>query len=121
VPEAAGRMRPVSNVLAADLSGSAATSVNESDYYDGQKSTKVNWDDILPRKGEKAESFKTRLEIVGGKIVISGNGNSSDIEIINEGNSRVIISLDYDPVSHPRGIARIMTLGSAPGNKEIKE
>lgn len=121
VPETAGRMRPMSNVLAADLSGSAATSVNESDYYDGQKSTKVNWDDILPRKGEKAESFKTRLEIVGGKIVISGNGNSSDIEIINEGNSRVIISLDYDPVSHPRGIARIITLGSAPGNKEIKE
>ena len=45
----------------------------------------------------------------------------TDIEIINNGDSRVIISLDYDPVLHPRGVAKIITLGSASKNNEINE
>jgi len=118
-PQAAGALRPVNSVLTSNVSRSDAVAANESNS--AQKITKVNWDDILPQNEVKSEPFKTRLEIVGGKIIISGGNKSSDIEIINNGESRVIISLDYDPVLHPRGVAKIITLGSASKNNEINE
>lgn len=111
---AGGGAEAVSNVATVTpVSSSQAVVANAIEpNYDSEKSTKVDWDDILPRDGKKVQPFKTRLEITGGKIVIAGDGQSTDIEIINNPDSRVIISMEYDPELHPRGLAKIITLGS---------
>ena len=76
------------------------------------KETSVTWDDILPRSVKKGEPFKTHLEIIGGKIIIPTSNDSVGIELVNNPDSRILVSLEYDPELHPHGMAKIMVLGS---------
>lgn len=77
------------------------------------KTGEVSWDDLLHGVGQKGEPFKTHLEIIGGKIVIPRDGKSADIELINNPDSRILISLENDPELHPKGLAKIVVLGAA--------
>jgi len=49
---------------------------------------------------KKANPFKTHLEIVGGKIIIP-SGDSVGIELVNNPDSRILVSLEYDPELYP--------------------
>ena len=81
----------------------------------------MNWDDILPRITNEGEPFKTHLEIKGGKIIIPREGKSADIEISNNPETRIMISLEYDPETHPRGLAKIIVLGPTSEYEKSKE
>jgi hypothetical protein len=81
--------------------------------------TPISWDDIIPRTVKKGEPFKTHLEIVGGKIIIP-NGDSVGIELVNNPDSRILVSLEYDPELYPRGLAKIMVLGTV-GSEEYEK
>ena len=76
------------------------------------KESPLIWDDILPRNVKKGEPFKTHLEIIGGKIIIPTGTDSVGIELVNNPDSRILVSLEYDPELHPRGLAKIMVLGA---------
>jgi len=110
-PETVRVAQTVTNRMAASWSEPDLTNVRETSY-EPEKSTRINWDALLPGSGKKVEPFKTRLELTGGKIVIVGDGKSPDLEIINNPDSRVIISLEYDPELHPLGMTKIINLGS---------
>ena len=110
-PETVRVAQTVTNRTAAGWSEPDLTNVRETNY-EPEKSTRINWDALLPGSEKKVEPFKTRLELTGGKIVIIGDGKSPDLEIINNPDSRVIISLEYDPELHPRGMTKIINLGS---------
>jgi hypothetical protein len=84
-----------------------------------KESTPISWDDIIPRTVKKGEPFKTHLEIVGGKIIIP-NGDSVGIELVNNPDSRILVSLEYDPELYPRGLAKIMVLGTV-GSEEYEK
>jgi hypothetical protein len=79
--------------------------------------SKVIWDDILHTKMQQGKPFKTHLEIIGGKIIIPGDSKSTDIELINSPDSRVLISLEYEPETLPKGITKIMILEQYPNMK----
>jgi hypothetical protein len=83
--------------------------------------SKVNWDTILHENKQRGEPFKTDLEIIGGKVMIPRDGKSSDIELVNMPDTRIIISLEYDPELHPRGLAKIVVLGSTKEYEKSKE
>ena len=89
--------------------------------HETEKATRFDWDDILPEAIKKGEPFKTHLEITGGKIVIPRDGKSADIELINNPDSLILITLEYDPELHPRGLAKIMVLGHASEYEKSKE
>ena len=90
--------------------------------YEGREPSRVvNWDDILTKQTKKGEPFETHLEITGGKIVIPRDGKSTDIEITNNPETRIVITLEYDPELHPRGLAKIMVLGPASEYEKLKE
>lgn len=97
-----------------------AASVKES-YEAREPARVVNWDDILTKQPKKGEPFETHLEITGGKIVIPRDGKSTDIEITNNPETRIVITLEYDPELHPRGLAKIMVLGPASEYEKLKE
>ena len=61
------------------------------------------------------------MEIIGGKIIIPRDGKSADIELVNSPDSRIMISLEYDPEMHPHGLAKIMVLGAGSGIEKSKE
>jgi hypothetical protein len=84
-----------------------------------KESTPISWDDIIPRTVKKGEPFKTHLEIVGGKIIIP-SGDSVGIELVNNPDSRILVSLEYDPELYPRGLAKIMVLGTI-GSEEYEK
>jgi len=90
--------------------GSAGVS-SPSKIVNAKEST-VIWDDMLPRNVKKGEPFKTHLEIIGGKIIIPTGTDSVGIELVNNPDSRILVSLEYDPELHPRGLAKIMVLGA---------
>ncbi len=83
--------------------------------------SKVIWDDILHTKMQQGKPFKTHLEIIGGKIIIPGDSKSTDIELINSPDSRVLISLEYEPETYPKGITKIMILGTVSEYEKSKE
>jgi hypothetical protein len=117
-PAAVGAVQPV-NVAAEEIR--QAQEVGLGGEYNSKESKQVNWDDILPRLAKKGEPFKTHLEIRGGKIVIPRDGKSADIEITNNEDTRIIISLEYDQESHPYGLAKIIMLGSSSEYEKSKE
>jgi hypothetical protein len=81
----------------------------------------VNWDDILTTPPKKGEPFETHLEITGGKIVIPRDGKSPDIEITNNPDIRIVITLRCDHELYPGGLAKIMVLGPASEYEKLKE
>ena len=81
----------------------------------------VAWDDLLKNNRPARGSFKTHLEIVGGKLVVLGAENSTDIEITTNPDQKTIISLEFDPETNPRGTARIRVMGSTTNPEEKRE
>jgi len=118
VRETAQKVQPVGNIIATERPSEPKVMDIKEPNYEREKSTRINWDAFLPGSGKRVEPFKTRLELTGGKIVIVGDGKSTDIEIINNPDSRVIVSLEYDPELHPRGMTKIITLGSVTENEK---
>jgi len=74
--------------------------------------TNIAWDDILPANIKKGAPFKTQLEVIGGKVSISQNNGSLPLEIVNTGDTRLIVSLEYDPEIYPQGNAKIIVLSA---------
>jgi hypothetical protein len=89
--------------------------------YQSHDSRRINWDDILPETIKNSEPFTTHLEIKGGKIIIPRDGKSADIEITNSPDARILVTLEYNPELHPRGLAKIMVLGPASEYEKSKE
>ena len=102
-----------------------ATEINDRNLSAGveinnvKEPTTISWDDIMPRTLKKGEPFKTHLEIIGGKIIIP-NGDSVGIELVNNPDSRILVTLEYDPERYPRGLAKIMVLGTV-GSEEYEK
>ena len=90
----------------------ASVGLAPSQIVNTKETPEITWDDILPRNVKKGEPFKTHLEIIGGKIIIPTGTDSVGIELVNNPDSRILVSLEYDPELHPRGLAKIMVLGS---------
>jgi hypothetical protein len=103
--------QPVMNGSTAGLSASKTIDAKES---------AVSWDDILPRSVKKGKPFTTHLEIIGGEIIIPTGNDSVGIKLVNNPDSRILVSLEYDPELHPRGLAKIMVLGST-GSAEYEK
>ena len=85
---------------------------NTTHIIDANRTPTISWDELLPRNIKKGEPFKTNLEIIGGKIVIPTGPDSVGIELVNNPDSRILVSLEYDPELQPHGLAKIMVLGS---------
>ena len=81
----------------------------------------VIWDDILTENIKKGEPFKTNFEIIGGKIRIPKDGKSADIELVNYPDSRILVSLEYDPELYPRGLTKILVLGTSEKEKSTEK
>jgi hypothetical protein len=78
-------------------------------------------DDVL-QKGMKApEVFQTHLIVVGGKVIIPRDGKSTDIELINMPDSRILITVKYDSELYPKGSFKIALLGSSSEYQELME
>ena len=103
--------QPVMDVSTTGLSATKTTDAKESP---------VSWDDILPRSVKKGKPFTTHLEIIGGEIIIPTGHDSVGIKLVNNPDSRILVSLEYDPELHPHGLAKIMVLGST-GSAEYEK
>jgi hypothetical protein len=92
----------------------AAVSVPEIVRQEPQniRNTNIAWDDILPANTKKGAPFKTQLEVIGGKVTLSQNNGSLPLEIVNTGDTRLIVSLEYDPELYPQGNAKIIVLSA---------
>jgi hypothetical protein len=76
----------------------------------------IAWNDILSENVNKGSSFKTQVEIIGGKVSIPQK-DGLPLEIINTVDTRLIISLEFDPELHPKGNAKIIVLNAEQYNK----
>lgn len=84
--------------------------------------TEVSWDDLLSDDLKReGEAFKTQLIITGGKIIVPGKTPKADIELINSPNSRIVISLEYDPESNPKCQTKIIIQDSNIEYQKSKE
>ena len=81
----------------------------------------ILWDEIIAGSRREDGCFKTTIEVQGGKIIIPRDGKSADIELINNPETRIMISMEYDPVLHPQGTAKVIILGSAIEYDKTKE
>ncbi len=77
--------------------------------------------EIFPRNSKSGTPCKTHVEIIGGKLVIPREGKSADVELVNMPDSRIIVSLEYDPDLHPQGCAKIVILGATSEYEKSKE
>jgi hypothetical protein len=68
------------------------------------------WDELLIDERPPRPGFNTEMEITGGSIVLK-DGRSPDIHIIGSAQSRIVISLEYDPESKSRTSGRIVIRG----------
>ncbi len=84
--------------------------------------TEVSWDDLLSDDlKHEGEAFRTQLIITGGEITIPGKTAKADIELINSPNSRIVISVEYDPESNPRCQTKILIQDSNTEYQKSKE
>ncbi len=81
----------------------------------------IIWDDLLKGKQVSKTAFKTHLEIIGGKLVVPADKNTTDFEIISTPEQRTVISLEFDPETNPRGTAKIKVLGTVTEYEKSKE
>jgi len=120
VPAMARAKQIDNNTILADQDGVKAFDPIQP-KYESRESRRINWDDILPETIKNGEPFTTHLEIKGGKIIIPRDGKSADIEITNSPDARILVTLEYNPETHPRGLAKIMVLGPASEYEKSKE
>jgi hypothetical protein len=119
VPESAGATQ---SSKFSDVEGPESKVFSSRGEHEGKEPARVvNWDDILTTPPKKGEPFETHLEITGGKIVIPRDGKSPDIEITNNPDIRIVITLRCDQELLPGGLAKIMVLGPASEYEKLKE
>jgi hypothetical protein len=78
-------------------------------------------DDVLQKSRKGPEVFQTHLTVVGGKVIIPRDGKWTDIELVSMADSRLLITLKYDPELYPQGSVKIVILGSSLEYEELKE
>jgi hypothetical protein len=109
---------------------SVASSLDSSyDTLTGQNVTKgefvpVSWDDMINQNLKEQNNkgkFKTSVTVMGGKIIIPQQGDLGGIELVNEPNSKIVISLEYDPALSPIGKVTINVLGKESEYEKLKE
>jgi hypothetical protein len=77
------------------------------------------WDEIL--KDSKTLRFQTRMEMIGGKLVLPRDDKSPEIELVNTGDNHMLIIMEYDPEIIPKGSTRIILRGSTDEYEESRE